>query len=77
MMRWPDMWGPHVRERERGIEGTGSGFASWAAGFFPFLGRRVPRVLFYFFLLLSFCLFCFLFPLYLFQIWSKLLQTNL
>jgi hypothetical protein len=50
------------RERERGIEGTGSGFASWAAGFFLFLGRRVPRVLFYFFP--SFLFLSFLFSIY-------------
>jgi hypothetical protein len=32
MLSWPDRWGQHVSEGERGGLGTGLGKASWAVG---------------------------------------------
>jgi hypothetical protein len=52
-----DRWVPIVRGREREKKCTGSGFSSWAAGLFPFLGRRVslrPSFIFLFSFLLFF-----------------------
>jgi hypothetical protein len=49
--------GSRSSEGEREKKCTGSGFSSWAAGLFPFLGRRVslrPSFIFLFYFLLFF-----------------------
>jgi hypothetical protein len=52
-MTWTDS-GTHTSAREEEIGWVPIRFSSWAAGCFLLLGRRVPRVHFYFFLLFSF-----------------------
>jgi hypothetical protein len=57
MMRWPNMWGPHVRERKREKSGTGLG-GLIGPRLIPLTGPKGSRRPFFF--SLSFFFFCFL-----------------
>jgi hypothetical protein len=76
-MTWTDRWGPLIRERKRkagyrfGRREDGPRAESGAGP------KGFPGAFSYFFLLSSSFLFCFLISFISFQIWSKLLQTNL
>jgi hypothetical protein len=56
MMRWPDMWGPHVREKER-KEWYRFGWVNWATADSSYWAEGFPEALFFF--SLSFFLFLF------------------
>jgi hypothetical protein len=77
---WCVLTSQHVLSaRERAKHGTGSERGCWVMGRNWRWAKRVPRVFFTLFFLLFFFSFSVLFLIssYLFQIWSKLIQTNL
>jgi hypothetical protein len=70
--------GTHMSEGERRDKYRFREGKKMGRGLLPLLGRKgSPRLFLFFLFFSSFSFSVFLFLLYLFQIWSKLLQTNL
>jgi hypothetical protein len=68
--------GSHLSAGERKRSVPVQQMNRWAAGLFWYWAESLPEGLFFFFLS-SFSFSVFLFLSYLFQIWSKLIQTSL